>query len=238
MMKFMPIIIILTVFVLIYFAASKVGKYTYFYRKGATWAIIGYFAVLLLSPVVFLFLPIDRTTESVRGSEYTEEPSLNQLIWDGKKDEINPNYLRNQWTFPLEQEELQVTAPGNNVNGIPILVQRTDELSQEAKVLFYQTPIFVNGEVITEHIREPGVHFEEGQLTVNKPERVELEFTSFRLETPFRQFSEAANEDAYPSGGLGYDGVRHGETTVLIRVPEQLELDVDMNVNIMRNATE
>ncbi|WP_100012336.1 hypothetical protein [Lentibacillus sediminis] len=237
MMAFMPIIIVLTVFVLIYFAASKIGKYTYFYRKGAAWAIICYFAVLVLSPVVFLFLPIDRATESAEGNQYTVEPTLNQLISDGRKDEINPDYLRNQWTFPLEQEELQITAPGNDVNGIPIMVKRTDELSQEVEVLFYQTPIFINGERITEHIREPRVQSEEGRLTVIKPETVELDFTSFRLEMPYRQFSGSGNEDTRdpynPSGGLGSGNVLHVETTILVRVPEQLELDMGTYVNMI-----
>lgn len=217
--------LLLVLFVIVAFGVSTMTKRrANSYGKGVVWGLSVYVIISLIAMVVFFLLPIENDTAKDESGKPVDSPILYNAVQSGTVDEIDEEYVREIWNYTLEEGALDIEAPGNDVNPINIFVEQTDDLTNEVKTVFYQTPTFMNGVNVTSYIPTPETALVADVLTVRKPEPRDVHFSVFKSEFPIRQFS-----------GESLFGPRsHNLSNELmyIRIPENIDLTIDRHMGI------
>lgn len=223
MVTFIPILILLAVITMLTVFNSKGAKIGLGRGKAGKWMLIGYCGLLLLSTVTFLVLPFENTELEAKQNDEAWEQKANEFydaVHEGNLEQLSDKWLKKEWSFPYEQEKLFINAPSNDVNGVNIFVERANELQDSIEVIYYQTPIVVNGyEVEKEY--HPAVNMETTALVIYPGTIHQLQYKMFGTEFPFNQFSG--------KGGHWADStVSHWNgASLYIRVPNRIDLQED-----------
>lgn len=223
MVMFIPILILFAIVTTLTVFISKGSKIGLGRGKAGKWMLIGYTVLLLLSTVTFFLLPFENTELEAKQNDEDWEQKSNEFydsIHEGNLDQLTEEWLMKEWSFPYEQEKLFINAPSNDVNGVNIFVERTAELKNSIEVMYYQTPIVINGYEV-EKGYHPAVNMETTAMVIYPGTTHHLEYKMFGTEFPFNQFSG--------------EGDRWGESTVshwngsalYIRVPDRIDIQSD-----------
>ncbi|WP_087974403.1 hypothetical protein [Oceanobacillus rekensis] len=225
--SFLPILLLLGIlFVLIAIIRRLNNR-----GKGAKWIFIGYIILLFVSVGVYYLLPIEKKTTDSKSYSFEEtQGSYDMHLYDeiqhGRVDDIDSSFIRESWDFQYQGEQLEIIAPENNVNTVPIYVEKVDDIENVIEVVFYQTPVFVEIVEVSKYTALPDINLSSNVLSVNKPydgSYESISFTTFKQEFPFRQLSGEKLMDHTVISG--YDAI-------YIRVSEGIELEFDTNMMI------
>ncbi|MEC5425472.1 hypothetical protein QGM71_18485 [Virgibacillus sp. C22-A2] len=220
---YLPIILI---FVVIYLISNLLKRQINNYGKSIKWMLFVYIGILLISMVTYYLLPIDSKLVKEESGDSEVVPDL--YNYRDKIEEIDKSYIKKKWKMEYQNDEIDIKAPENDVNGTSIRVHSTSELESEIEVIYYQTPTNIKGVDVTKHAPVPNVVISSDALTIYNSEQVDLEFTMLSLELPFSQFTREAGDSSWMSGS----GVEHGAELIYIRVPETVELNIEPGYGI------
>ncbi|WP_394219429.1 hypothetical protein [Halobacillus trueperi] len=222
---FMPILILLAVFLAMSLLIKKSSRSDFGRGKVGLWMLMGYAALLVVSAVIFLAIPFGSTElkgqENDRDAEQKSQ-QFYQAVQEGKLDEIEEWRIQ-EWSFPFDEEQLNLQVLENDVNGINLFIERTDDLTETLEAFYFQTPLMINGYEVEEKYM-PALSMDMATLSVYPGEKLNLKYKMFGSEFPFRLFDE---EGGYAWGDTT---VSHWNGSALyIRVPEGLDVVADQN---------
>ncbi|MBX0359339.1 hypothetical protein [Halobacillus sp. Nhm2S1] len=222
---FLPVLILLAVFIALSLLIKKSSRFGFARGKTGLWMLIGYSVLLVGSTIVFLVLPIGST--ELRGQENDRDAEQKsqqfyEAVHEGKVDDME-EWRIHEWSFPFNDEQIVLQVLENDVNGVNIFVEHTDELTETVEAFYYQTPLTVNGYEVEEKYM-PAVVLGATTLSIYPGETLNLKYKMFGTEFPFRLFGE---ENGY---AWGRTTVSHWNGSALyIRVPEGLDVVADQN---------
>ncbi|SDP30344.1 hypothetical protein [Halobacillus aidingensis] len=222
---FMPILILLAVIIALSLLIKKSSRFGFGRGKAGLWMLISYSVLLVVSAVIFLAIPLGSIELKGQEKEEKEEQKSQQFyeaVQEGKLDEIE-EWRIHEWSFPFDKEQLILQVLENDVNGINIFVERTDDLTETVEAFYYQTPLMINGYEVEEKYM-PAVSMVMTTLSIYPGEKLNLKYKMFGSEFPFRLFDKE-------NGSMwGDTTVSHWNGTALyIRVPEGLDVVGDQN---------
>ncbi|MGR9047326.1 hypothetical protein ACQ4XT_01575 [Halobacillus faecis] len=221
---FLPIFLLLAIIIGLILLINKSSRFRFGRGRAGLWMLIGYSFLLMVSAIIFLALPIGSI--ELQGQENEEEEQKSQQFYEavhqGKMDEME-EWLIHEWSFPFNEEQLILQAIENDVNGVNIFVERTDELTENVEVFYYQTPLMINGYEVEEKYT-PAVHMDMTTLSIYPGEPMDVNYKLFGSEFPFRLFNRE-------KGSMWMDTmVSHWNGSALyIRVPEGLDVFADQS---------
>ncbi|WP_281974942.1 hypothetical protein [Halobacillus litoralis] len=220
-LSILPILIILVVVLMLTITTSKSAKVGLSRGKTGWWMMIGYVVLLLVSTSIFLLLPVDRIDSQEEGSvPDTQSEQLYTHLQEGKTEQIDEGLIVEQWTLDYESDELFLSTPSNDVNGVNIFVEHTESVENAVEATYYQTPMSINGIAIKRRYK-PRVDLSEGKLNVYPSETVQIEYKLYEKEFPYKQFSDEKNSGDVVSGW--------SMAALYIKVPENIEIEADPN---------
>lgn len=202
-----------------------IGLFIFFLAKTKIfknyWVLLIY-VLLLLCSVGFSFLIIE---EKSGGEEWSFEEAeesgimLYERAGVGKEEEIPVEFMREKWNFSYSNEELTVETQENMINGINIFLERKEENDGDIDVLFFQTPSSVEGIKVTPSSL-PDIQQVNSTLRITNMNNTRLKYSTFKEEFPFRKATEI-------SGFIDSSSISLGRTLLYLRVPKDLELNMD-----------
>lgn len=215
--SFLPIVLLLVIITIVFVISNVWKKYVGGYRRGIKWLFALYIMTLLIAACISYILPIEKP---IKEEKVENVPYIYDYIESGRKDEIDPRFIRRQWEYSLAEEELQIYAPENNFNGTTILVERTDDLKDKVEVTFYQTPTYMYGKRMTDQAPLPIIKQEKNVLYMMKPEEVSVEENTFKREFPFNQFTG----EEFMSNGAD---ISYGQDLLFVRIDHSIKVHLD-----------
>ncbi|SFJ75018.1 hypothetical protein SAMN04487936_10436 [Halobacillus dabanensis] len=223
MIAFIPILMLLAIVTMLTVLNNKSVKIGLGRGKTGKWMLIGYGGLLLLATTTFFLLPFEKTELEAKQDDEAWEKKANEFyeaVHGGNLEQLSDKWLKKEWSFSYDKEKLFINAPSNDVNGVNIFVERTQELQDSIDVSYYQTPIVVNGYEV-EKAYHPDVNMETTALVVYPGTTHHLQYKMFGTEFPFNQFSE---EGAHWADST----VSHWNGAALyIRIPARIDLEED-----------
>lgn len=225
----LPFILIIAVVTLIVIFMKRKGQKTSstLQTKKVYLFIGGYTALLLLSVIVSLFIPIDNVKELPEREDIIQPPDLLKIAAEGRGvDGLDP-YLVNKETFTYEKEQLQLIPVFDEVAGYgaaTILVEEKPTDDDTIEVITYQTPTYIDRWEVTGHLDPIHVDLLEDRLKVEN-KKTEFVYASIQTAFPFRQF-EKNNK------GLFEEEIIHGQNLLYLRIPSDLALEADEALNM------
>ncbi|MYL59225.1 hypothetical protein GLW20_17090 [Virgibacillus halodenitrificans] len=189
---------------------------SYGYRVRAM--LSGYVIFLLLCVLVFFLLPTANREQEKPAKEKEEAPYLYELLETGQVDQINKQYIREKWEYPYEATDINIQAPDNDAEGVTVMINTANDLENEVRVTFYQTPAYVDNIDISKKIYPPNVKLSEETLHIYKPEVTEVEYAAFTPEFPFRQLAGKSILD---------DLFEHGRQVLYIQIPDNVRISTN-----------
>lgn len=99
-----------------------------------------------------------------------EEAKIWSLVDANRADEINKKFLKDEWSFEVENNRFSVVNEPEDIGGLNVVVQwRDDPDSKEIFAKIYQIPSIIEGIDTTNKIVLPKIEFNprENQLTIN-----------------------------------------------------------------------
>lgn len=198
------------------------------YSKRVRWLVGGYIALLLIGMGVEALLPVKALSEEyiVDREELDQESiDLYTAATEGKIAEQDRSFIRKDWNLNYEGEKLNIASQNDEYLETQIIVERKQDNDGKIEALFYSTRSIVNNMDITEKIHPPGLDLADNILTVSNPIKVQLKYHQFQNVFSINQFT---GEDTLFDNNTSY----HGQSILYIRIPNNLELIHDENLNI------
>ncbi len=190
---------------------------------GFQWVFAGYFILLLLSVVLYYFLPAGHSLEEVDVSIQDEshaEISFFDAANKGKIDESPEGVLKKEWEFPLKDTDLRISIEDGTFGkfqGEPfILAERTNK-GTVLKVEHYVTRTILNGIDVTGKMPSPDLHLEGDSLYLKSPDPVEMNFSFYTNGFTTRQFNGEKVWDGEHENLIGND-------ILYLRIPEGVDI--------------
>lgn len=195
-------------------------------KKLGYWLLGGYVVLLLCSVLIYSFLSIDEPpVEAKSEDEEVEIDLLNELVYAGVPIDRYEQYKIEDWVFDvsaLEQLIINVEDPDNN--GIEIVIEMMDEGTRLEAGYYQINPTVIDMEAIIVNSAVLDLMMEIDTLNVKVPDPSYYEYTKVTKEFPFTQFENSDSQDDL------FDNVRMGDRLIYLKVPENLELQIDPHV--------
>lgn len=223
-LAYLPLFILL-LFVAIVFGVLKLSKYRFrHYHQYVKFIFLGYVSLLLIAAGISFFVPYNEVVKS--DVKKTDIVLYNYFAGDRHWQDVDSSYQQKQWEFSVSSNQpLHIASPSESMD---VYVERTGDLQNKIDIRYFQSPHIINGIDVMQFIEEdvfPIVTFEDAQLTIREPKRIEKNFYTIQSELPFKQFSEESN--------LSDGAFRDGERILFIRASEDIELKPDGNITYM-----
>lgn len=192
-------------------------------RRKERWLLPIYGAVLVACGIILAFLePFEERTASGE-EERLSSLSLYSYIEFGNIKKIDSEYIRKEWDFTHTDGDLRISSEPSHEFMASIFVEKVPGLENKVEVTYYETPLYVDGEDMSNYIRPPEATLSKDLLKLSNPvEHQYVELYTFREPFPYNQFIERKLV-----GNQNESSVFHGENIILIRVGEEKTLDLD-----------
>ncbi|WP_042220584.1 hypothetical protein [Oceanobacillus manasiensis] len=194
-------------------------------RRKERWLLPLYGAVLIACGIVLAILdPFEEHSASGEG-ERRDFISLYDHMYSGNTEGIDAEYIRKDWEFTYSEKVLQITSSPSEELMASIFVEKVAGLGDEIEVIYYETPLYMNGEDMSGYIHPPDVTLSDGVVNILNPGEngyQEVELNMLRDPFTFNQFTGRTF-----MGDENGSTIIHGENVILIRVGEEKTLDLD-----------
>lgn len=214
--RFIALLLILIVLLL---GLSFVIHWLTYLKKGRLirWLLGGYILVLLLFTIIYSFNP-PQANKGVKPIEadvvYNADAQLFQALESKDLNLLSPDYFVKQWTFYTEEDELHLRR-ANPSHIAEIVIIHTEQPSDEIRILYYRTPLNMDGWDISPYLSLPEINLEKNRLNILFPEE-HLHLSRLEAEFPIKQFENTKKEDTFT--------VHAGLNALLIYLPENKKL--------------
>lgn len=181
------------------------------------WFLNGYFILLLIGLVVYLFLPQQQTSQAIKKEDIDELPMLWQYIEEGTLETKGKSFIRRTWEFPYDNPTIKINSIDNDYIDIPIDHGHSEKEGM-IEITYYESPIKVDGFYyeLNDHVT-PIVELRQNELLIGGIER-DVRFSRLQAELPFLQFqSQLGQDDERNSIGIG-------ESLLYIKLPPKVNI--------------
>lgn len=207
------------------FLVRLISKHFPGMQRKERWLLPLYGSVLIICGIILAILqPFEERQESGK-EERSSIPSLYRYMDSGNTEEIDPEFLRKEWGFTYSEGELQITSSPSDELMASIFVEKVEGMGDEVEAFYYETPLYMDGEDMSEYITPPDVTLSDGILNILNPGGngyQEVEVNTFKDPFTFNQFTGRSF-----MGDENESTIQHGENIILIRVGEKKTLDLD-----------
>ncbi|SET00923.1 hypothetical protein SAMN05216389_104152 [Oceanobacillus limi] len=225
--NFIPLITLIILLLFLIFVttgvSNKVNRIFSFVK--AQWLLGVYIAVLILSTGFYFLIPNDVNSDEQFDVERI--PNLYNVVNQG--EEVDQQYIQDEWEFEYEKNQLQLNAHYvNEVNSAYTFIEAHSNGTDQVEIIHYRTPTLIAGGInVTEIIPPLDISISDNELTLINSDPIDQQFSSYKKEFTITQHSGEKSE------GWMEPIYRHrGEDIVLIRVPQDLEVDYDSEMNV------
>lgn len=177
-----------------------------------------YFAIILISVIVYELLPVQASDIQPVNEEETEKITvkLYDAIFNGRTEEIDPAYIKDKWTLDYEGTELKIFQAEGFFEG-EIVVERKPKADGKIEGAYYGSTI-VGGVDMTKEISPPRIKLNGDNLEIiGTAGIVHLDYTFAKKEFVINQFTGENFIQTH------FDGFRNFQMLYL-RIPSNLEL--------------
>ncbi|WP_188455933.1 hypothetical protein [Virgibacillus oceani] len=234
LIQILPIVLMAAIIGLIIFIIMRYGRHknqrmmkgtqlNFVKRVQIMFAI--YVSVLIISAGVYFFIPSEG--ESAVHEQIGNEDSryLFESFLEGNIPASYDKYIKEKKSYVYKGEQITLKGLPNQEGmfDVNLFVDDKTELKNTIEAMYYQTPVAVFGRKVTQ-LPIPQIEMRSNVMTIHNPEQTEIDFSLFKKEFPYTQFTGENWWD---------DHINLGEQIILIRVPNGLELkfSTEMNVN-------
>lgn len=184
--------------------------------KLVKYIVLSYCALLIVSVATFYMLP--EYPEKIAAQDQRQEWSFNFESKDGWQDQFEEIHVREQWQFAAPGDRIEVTAT-ESTPGLWVLAERAD--IEEVEVMEYGTM-----PQMADLIKSYEVELRGGQLVITPPRFYELRLASYSRDFTEVQFFRGENPGP-EYAGHSFGSLLHNHQIMLIKVPEEIDLDFD-----------
>ncbi|MFD2630555.1 hypothetical protein [Oceanobacillus kapialis] len=201
-------------------------------RRKERWLLPLYVSILIACGIILAIVQPFEERLASSGEEKPSSPSLYSYMDEGNPEDIDEAFVREGWDFTYSGEELHIISSPSEELMAPIYVEKVAGMGDAVEVIYYETPLYMDGEDMSEYINPPAVTLSGDGLHIISPDGYEeVELNTFKDPFPFNQFTGRTF-----MGSENESTVQHGENVVLIRVGEDqtLDLNPDSYINYVR----
>lgn len=188
----------------------------WFYGKRGNSIFLVYLAILFIATGMYYLLPPFPTayTENMRNT-----PSLYDTVFENDLETIPSTFIDEQWEFTFEQQRLQMDVVPQQSDPLLTAIERKKENDGEVEVIYYTTPLIIEGMEITDYTPSLDIELTEQALQLKLANPVELQFRAFQNEFAIAQFTE---QDYWMNAAI----IRP-EQLLYVRIPKGMEIEID-----------
>jgi hypothetical protein len=222
----LPLIILIIIILLVTITAKKSTtiQWKYINRTGITWIIGIYVTLLVASVILFYSLPKEKFADVRTVSQekiWAAERGYISFYDSAQKGAIHEleGVTRNgEWEFSYTDEKLQLIK-GDTVTSIEVFAERKDTNDNKIEVSSYATDLMIEGVVIKDSLKPPGVELSGNNLRIIQPKITELKYAMFDKEFTISQFTSEPNKSVRYGGNAVM-----GNQILYLRIPKDLEV--------------
>lgn len=208
------IILVIPVFLLIVGAKKKT-----FPLKVTNVFLLTYVGVLILSFVIVTFIQPKELT--IVGEE--ESIDLYELIYEGKRKEIDPKYLIDETSYHFNEKSLTVSAFPTNIN-LLFFVERKTEEDGKIDVSIYGKGLYINRKDFSDKLTTPTIRLNGERLEVGYSESQNIKIAMVKDEFPINQF----RGKTFQSTEFNFE-----RPIIHIQVPKNVEITENPDIQYM-----
>ena len=221
----LPFLIMITlagIVIFIYRLTIKAGKK--FITGGKIYVmLISYIVILLISAVIFIFMPLSKDTILSEKVDAKNIPNKNDIYYEvnieGKSINQFSEYIDKEWTFDFTENILDIQQLTSEGADIPIIIEMKNEADNILEVISYRTPTTVDGIDVTDRLIPIGITFSSNRLQIEVVEN-RLDVVSFGQGFITKQFSNDPKEDEWE-----FDRIHKGSDLLYIRIPNGVKVE-------------
>ncbi|SFF86402.1 hypothetical protein SAMN05216353_11160 [Halobacillus alkaliphilus] len=218
---FLPIVFIAVLIWLFLKMNQKSGRTRrkYLPSKTSVWVFGGYVSLLLVSFILFFFIPERNASPETSDGNISETGrELYQKVLAGEVTDINDKYLREEWRFDYEYDRLEIGEEIEEPSALTIVVDQTND-SEKIEASFYSTPASLQGMVLN-HDLPLKIGVADRHLDLLLTQTIDRTFTVFSPAFPFTQFTE--EKDGMMEGDMEW-----GTNILYVSVPKDINVSSD-----------
>lgn len=202
-----PIAVVLVIPVFLLIIGAKKNMFT---LKVTNIFLLTYIGVLLLSFLIVTF--IQPKELSVVGEK--ENIDLYELIYEGKRKEIDPKYLIDEKSYDFNEKSLSIFSfPTNHIS--IIFVERKADEDGKIDVSIYGKGLYINRKDFSDKLTIPTIRLNGERLEVGYSESQNIKVAMVKDEFPINQFREKTIQ------GTEFDFER---PIVYIQIPQNVKV--------------
>ncbi|MCA1010337.1 hypothetical protein [Halobacillus halophilus] len=218
---FLPIIFIgVLIWLVSQMKRKKAGTRPYYLpSKTPVWVFGGYACLLLVSFILYFFIP-DQSASSGNGegTVIEEGRQLYQKAIAGEIVDMDKKYLREEWSFDYDQDRLEISDDIEVPSALTIVIDQTND-SEKVKAAFYSTPASLQGLELNHEIPLK-LGIADQRLNLMLTETTDRTFTMFSPSFPFTQFTEEKD-------GMMEADMEWGTYILYVSVPSSISVSSD-----------
>lgn len=221
MTAFAPILIILCILGITVGALrrNKKKKRTYLSNNKIMGLLGVYIAILLLSAVLCVFIPSEKSSFFVEPSEKKVSHAHGNIYTkaiNGKTEEIDPSYIVNHWEKNYHLKQLNLVPKNGEFLDTSIIIERTPANDHKIEGTYYQTKSMSSGVNVTDRIPIPLLEWSKNTLILSQIKK-KIKLAMFKPALPISQFKKetSINED---------HGQTFGTQLLYLRVPKDIKI--------------
>ena len=223
LLSFLPIIIMLIVFVLVFKGIRLVSLRIKIWTPKRIYVFVGiYLVVGIVLMLALPYLPNAKKqvlSEQEIQNKLDEAEHLEQLVQQKRFAEIDASYLKKEWTMKLPTDELTLTTNLERPATQVVVTWRDDPNSNDIFANYYEFPFIFSGIDITDKIVAPEMTLDGSNLSI--VEKREVKVTYHRIQPNIETLENYSNEKKYHSYLMGQ---------------QMLHLNVPKHINIIDNS--
>ena len=204
----------------------KVSKQMSWNHRINKWIVLIYFGVLLLSAIVYEFLPENGekvVTEDELQLLIEENEAFETALRNEEVSKLDSKFLVEEWTKELEGNKLALISSNSEQFGVRpmVYVEWIDSKDQYVEGKVYQTNITMKGINMNGKVPIMNVDLEDDRLVIGEQMEQELKFYRFSNELAIAEI----NSSDYEKDARGY-------TYIYLKVPKHIELVDEMGLQL------
>ncbi|KYG89266.1 hypothetical protein A0U40_13090 [[Bacillus] sp. KCTC 13219] len=217
-------VVCLVIFGTIYIVGRLLSRFQATFNERFYKLLVIYVVIGLIATVCFPYLPNAQKailSDKEIKEKLDEIEYLNQLVQEKRFDEINPDYLKEQLTFTVTNEELTLKSNMEFLGTHVIVTWRDDKTSNDVYASYYEFPFIFSGIDVTNNVSAPQIHFEKDTLLISEINREIIYHRVIPKIWTIEHYYERFDNEGYSNYGMGQ---------------QIIHLNVPKHINIIDNS--
>ncbi|MEO4053725.1 hypothetical protein [Solibacillus sp. CAU 1738] len=231
MISFLPIIVMLILIFIIIAAIRRLSARIKIWTPKRIYIFLGMYIVIgVVLMIAMPYLPNVKKevlSEQEVKEKLDEAEFLTQLVQEKRFDEIDPAYLKNEWSMELPTDELILTTNREYSSVHVIVTWRDEPASNEIFASYYEFPFIFSGIDMTDKVVAPQMELQGNTLAI--VEKDQLPVTYHRIQPTLEILeNHYENQNENQLNAVIYSNYLMGQ--------QMLHLNVPKHINIIDNS--